>query len=230
MTDIFSAWAVEFFEDANEPNNTSATATLVVPDGRTVHNTYFDDPELDGKGQADTDYFKFQAVSGTPYSIRTESLVSDANTNLELLDTNGSTVLATNDDQVPGDPSSAIAWTAPQNGVYYIRSTHSPDRGIYGSYDLVVSAPLCGNTACGFSFCGVVGDMDFCHHLGGGCSGDVGTPWNSCVEPAFPVMIGDETDPVLWTCPAGQYVHLTLCPCTCKHNACGDHYTVVGCQ
>ena len=141
MTAIFSAHVVEFFQDAYEPNNTIATATPIVSNGGSIHNTYFYDPDGDCKVQADTDDYTFNAVSGVVYTIQTQNLLSDANTKLELIDTNGTTVLVTNDDRAAGDPSSLITWTAPRSAVFYIRSTHATDLGIYGSYDFSVTNP-----------------------------------------------------------------------------------------
>lgn len=140
-TSIFSAQVIEFFPDASEPNDNAAAAVVLTPNAGSIHLTYFADPDGDGKGQADPDYFRFDAVSGVVYTIETHNLLSDANTKLELLDTNGSTVLASNDDRDASDPSSLIAWTAPRSDFFYIRSTHAPDLGIYGSYDLSLTNP-----------------------------------------------------------------------------------------
>jgi hypothetical protein len=141
MTGIFSTHLIEFFQDANEPNNTVATATQLVSNAGTIHQTYFYDPDGDGKGQADTDYYRFNAVSGVVYTIQTLNLLSDANTKLELIDTNGSTLLASNDNRSTSDPSSLVTWTAPRSDVFFIRSTHATDLGIYGSYDLSLTNP-----------------------------------------------------------------------------------------
>src|SRR5262249_8608794 len=65
------------------------------------------------------------------------------NTSLELLASNGSTVLASNDDRVAFvDFSSFISYTPSTSGVLYVHSFHSADVGIYGSYDLKIT----GNT------------------------------------------------------------------------------------
>ena len=58
---------------------------------------------------------------------------------LEVLDTAGSAVLASNNDRSATDPSSQITWTAPTSGVYYIRSSHAAEYWIHGSYDLRLS-------------------------------------------------------------------------------------------
>jgi hypothetical protein len=72
--------------------------------------------------------------------LETTNLLSDANTFLEILDSDGVTVLASNNDRAAGDESSLINWTAPRSDVFYVRVTHYPDWGIYGSYKVSVSS------------------------------------------------------------------------------------------
>jgi hypothetical protein len=68
--------------------------------------------------------------------------LSANDTNLEILDTNGTTVLASNNDRVAGDKSSLVTWTAPRSDLFYIRSKRaSGGYTIYGSYDLLLSTP-----------------------------------------------------------------------------------------
>lgn len=139
MRAISDILGVEFVEDASEVNNSAATATPITVGGAPKPATFFFDPDGDGAGQADTDYFIFSATSGLSYRAETTGLLSDGNTLLELLDSNGSTVLASNNDRAPGDPSSLINWTAPRSDLFYLRVTHAPDLGVYGSYNLSVS-------------------------------------------------------------------------------------------
>jgi hypothetical protein len=141
MKDDFGLYSIEFWEDAFEPNNTVSQATPLTVNGNPLHLTYFSDPDGNHKGQADLDVFGLQTGASVSYTIETLNLLSDANTYLEILDTNGTTVLASNDDRATGDPSSRIVWTAPRNGVFYVRSKHASDYGIYGSYDLRVTSP-----------------------------------------------------------------------------------------
>lgn len=142
MIGIFSYLSIEYFPDPFESNESSSQAPPIVPNAAAIHLTYFADPDGDGKGQADTDVFRFDAVSGTPYTIETFGLFSDADTILELLDTNGSTVLASNDNRATGDRSSLIQWTAPRSDVFYVRSKRASGHGIHGSYDLrLTSSP-----------------------------------------------------------------------------------------
>jgi hypothetical protein len=142
MKDIWSYFTLEFFHDAFEPNNTTATAPLLTANAPPIHLTYFYDANGDGKGAVDTDIFKFNAVSGQVYAIETLNLLPANDTNLELLDTNGTTVLASNNDRVVGDKSSKITWTAPRSDVFYARSRRATGGyTIYGSYDLSLTTP-----------------------------------------------------------------------------------------
>jgi hypothetical protein len=141
-TDMIAAFQrtnVEYYKDAAESNDTVATALPVSTNG-TSHFTYFADVNGNDVGEPDSDFFSFTAVSGTVYTIETLNLWSKANTSLQLLASNGTTVLASNDNRATGDDSSLITWTATSNGTLYIKSFHAPDLGIYGSYDLRVSS------------------------------------------------------------------------------------------
>jgi len=142
MITAFQRTNVEYYIDSGEPNDTAATAVPLTATGVIQHRTYFADVNGDGVGEADNDYFSFSALSGTPYTIETLNLWGKANTSLEVLASNGSTVLASNDDRSVGDKSSLINYTPTTSGTLYIRSFHAPDLGIYGSYDLRAS----GNT------------------------------------------------------------------------------------
>jgi len=142
VKDIWSFLSLEFFHDAVEPNNTTATAALINANDPAIHQTYFYDANGDGKGAVDTDYFKFNAVSGQVYVIETLNLLSANDTNLELIDTNGTTVLASNNDRAAGDKSSRISWTAPRSDLFYVRSKRATGGyTIYGSHDLLLTTP-----------------------------------------------------------------------------------------
>ncbi len=144
MKGAFRELGVEYFVDAFEMNDSVAEARLLVPSTAVQHATFFADRNGDLLGEPDTDVFAFDAVGGTSYSIETLSLLGDANTSLTLLATNGTTVLASNDDRSPTDASSLIVYTPSSTGLLYVRSVHSPDWGIYGSYDLRIAASTGG--------------------------------------------------------------------------------------
>jgi hypothetical protein len=139
LSSIAGIVGVDFSEDASEVNNSAATAALIAVGSGPTPATLFYDPDGDGAGQADTDYYVFSATAGQLLRAETTNLISDGNTLLELLDSDGATVLTSNDDRAVGDPSSLINWTAPRSDVFYLRVTHAPDLGIYGSYSLTVT-------------------------------------------------------------------------------------------
>jgi len=132
--------AIEYHEDPLEVNDSTGQATPVLANGSGTHSTFFRDPELNGAGAADDDYFSFSASGDQSYVVDTRNLRSDGNTFLEILDTNGVTVLASNDDRAAGDESSRVDWTAPRSDLFFVHVNHAADLGIYGSYDLVVAA------------------------------------------------------------------------------------------
>ena len=127
---------------SSPPLSARSTATPIVSNQPDLHLTYFYDPDGDGKGELDTDFFRFDASSGVTYTIETINLLSHCDTILDVIDTNGTTVLATNDDRAPGDLSSLLVWTAPRTDTFYIRSKpYQPAISNYGSYDLRVTNP-----------------------------------------------------------------------------------------
>lgn len=139
MIDIADHVLIEYHEDLLEVNDSAGQATPVISDGSATPSTLFRDPELDGAGASDNDYFSFQGSAGQVYVAETQNLKSDGNTYLRILDTDGTTPLASNDDRSSEDESSRVDWTAPRSDLFYIRVSHSADIGVYGSYDLVLS-------------------------------------------------------------------------------------------
>ena len=111
MVDAFQRTNAEFHTDSGEPNDTVTTAMPIPATGDVRHLTYFADGNNDRVGKADNDYFSFGATSGTPYTIETLNLWGRANTSLQLLASDGVTVLAANDDRAAGDNSSLISYT-----------------------------------------------------------------------------------------------------------------------
>jgi len=146
---IFRELGVEYFTDPYEPNDLVSEAKQLVAGPGLTHLTYFQDLNHDLLGEADPDLFYFDALAGQPYTIETLNLLGDANTSLILMASNGTTVLASNDDRNLGDSSSVITYTPPQSGRLYIRSAHAADFGIYGSYDLRVGSGGAGIDADG---------------------------------------------------------------------------------
>jgi hypothetical protein len=68
----------------------------------------------------DNDWYQFQAVIGTAYTIQTLSLGSRADTVLALFAADCATQLAENDDTAPGNPASRIVFTAPAGATYCV--------------------------------------------------------------------------------------------------------------
>ena len=70
------------------------------------------------------DWVKFDADEGSQYVIQTENVGGYADTVLYLYDTDGSTLLAYNDDYEGLGWASFIEWSAPADGTYYIKVEH----------------------------------------------------------------------------------------------------------
>ncbi len=68
----------------------------------------------------DPDWVSFDATAGTAYVLETRDLQGVADTILEVYDTDGTTVLTSNDDY-NGTLASHVEWTAPANGTYFAR-------------------------------------------------------------------------------------------------------------
>lgn len=73
----------------------------------------------------DADWVRFHAAQGGTYTIRTHDLAGGADTVLNLYDTDGLTVLVSNDD-TGGNPASELTWIAPYTGTYFVQITSAP--------------------------------------------------------------------------------------------------------
>jgi hypothetical protein len=81
----------------------------------------------------DQDWLKFQAQGGVTYTLSTFDLGTAADTYLYLYDTDGTTLLAANDDY-GGSLASRIDWTAPTTSTYYLLIQHwNPNVGGCGT-------------------------------------------------------------------------------------------------
>lgn len=132
---------IELIEDRLEENDDASLAVPLVPAGYPVPATFFRDPDHDGAGADDTDWFVFAATAGRTYVIETFDLRSGADTVVALHDVDAISLLAANDDRAAGDPSSRLEWTAPADGSYYVQVSQAPSPARYGSYRIAV-APL----------------------------------------------------------------------------------------
>jgi PKD repeat protein len=87
----------------------------------------------------DEDWVQFTVTQGVSYTLQTSGLDSAADTYLYLYDSDGTTLLAANDDD-GGSLASRIEWEAPAAGVHYALVKHwNPNAGGCGtSYDLAL--------------------------------------------------------------------------------------------
>lgn len=96
--------------DSYEGDDTFSAATPLGIGQTQTHNF---------SSQADEDWIKFTAQAGITYTLTTSELSISADTYLFLFDTDGATVLASNDDY-QGSLASQIVWSAPADGEYYL--------------------------------------------------------------------------------------------------------------
>lgn len=92
---------------------------------------------------SDQDWIKFTAQGGVTYTIQTSDLGPAADTYLYLYDTDGTTLLAANDDY-GGSLASQIEWSPPITDTYYVLVKHwNPNVGGCGTgYDLTLAKAL----------------------------------------------------------------------------------------
>lgn len=126
--------------DAYEDDDTAERAGIIVlNDNKPQQHNFYDD--------SDVDWVKFYALAGVTYEIKATNFADKADVRIELYDTDGQTLLSFADDYFEGgvEPpgvSELITWTAPANGIYYIRANqefngYGDDTG----YDLFVYRP-----------------------------------------------------------------------------------------
>jgi hypothetical protein len=152
MTATIQDRQVSFFPDLFEDNDLVANATPILADGTVQSHTLF--------GPDDIDYISFQAVSHTTYTLETVALSNGADPFLQIVDTDGVRVLASNDDEPfvvkerecgaivfglsscpPNDATTLAAqltFAAPADGTFFARISRSPEAplsaGVYGAY------------------------------------------------------------------------------------------------
>ncbi|MDH5257821.1 MAG: pre-peptidase C-terminal domain-containing protein, partial [Gammaproteobacteria bacterium] len=157
---IFEARDVYYSSDANEDNNTIATATVqavgVTP---AVTSTIYSDTLV-----ADVDFVEFTGVAGKTYNISTSDLYNGIDTKIRLFDKDGM-LLAENDDADPSAyyrydadvydwrvlnnttaMSSSLDVTLSTDGQYYVEVSFADKQnttydfvGHYGSYKLNIT-------------------------------------------------------------------------------------------
>jgi len=107
--------------DAFEPDNGPLDAQAIATNGATQAHTFCAGAALAEVG--DQDWVRFDALGGADYLIKTTDLGPQSDTILEVYDRNRVTLLASNDDAGPGN-ASALTFTAPATGAYFIRVRH----------------------------------------------------------------------------------------------------------
>ncbi|QTA93847.1 chitobiase/beta-hexosaminidase C-terminal domain-containing protein [Desulfonema magnum] len=79
----------------------------------------------------DEDWFKFDALSGEPYTIEAVELGENADIVIEIYDSDGETLLVSQDNAgVATDES--LTWIPPENTTYYVK-TRNQDTEVYGT-------------------------------------------------------------------------------------------------
>ena len=118
--------------DAYEGDDAAGTASVISLGQTQTHN-------FDRMG--DQDWMGFAAQEGKTYTLSTSGLDASADTYLYLYDTNGTTLLASNDD-FGGTLASQIVWQAPADGTYYVLiNDWNPNIGGCGtSYNFTVAS------------------------------------------------------------------------------------------
>jgi hypothetical protein len=122
--------------DDFEVDDAAASARPIAVDGAAQTHTFCP--------AGDRDWVQFNAASGTRYTIETSSLGSESDTFVALYGTDGTTLIAWDDDSGPG-LGSRITWDCPAGGTYYIKVRHyNPQAaGADTRYDLTVSTVPC---------------------------------------------------------------------------------------
>lgn len=100
--------------DVYEGDNNWQVATAVSWDSSQRHNVHI---------LNDEDWFAIQVTANQTYTIKTTALASSADTYLYLYDTDGTTLLTSNDDY-NGSLASQVDWLAPTTGTYYVQVKH----------------------------------------------------------------------------------------------------------
>ncbi len=140
MIALAEPMGIEYFQDLFEGNDNAPQAWGVAVNAPPAGASFFRDPDGDGAGASDVDYFSFPVVGAQQYTIETKNLFGGANTNLRLYGPDGVTLLAINDDRASGDPSSRIVWTPSAGGTLHAQITQVSASAVFGSYGFQVSA------------------------------------------------------------------------------------------
>ncbi|MBI3581407.1 MAG: hypothetical protein HY098_04935 [Nitrospinae bacterium] len=154
LTPILFDRKIAYSADPYEPDDTIAQARLV-PVGTSENHTFF---KSGAAPNGDKDYLKINVASGRQYTFAT-SVSNGADTLLTLLDSDGATMLAQNDDVSAADKGSKIVWTASATKTVYLlcepyrpyvpadiflyggAGGSSPAVTRYGAYSITITSP-----------------------------------------------------------------------------------------
>jgi len=139
MDAIADYHGIEFFPDSFEDDGSKNKAVSVKTDGTKYHHTFYFDSASNGHGKNDEDWSQFTVEAGTDYTIETLNLANAADTVMTLYDTDGSTVLDTNDD-FGGTLRSLIVFTTTEAGTLFVKVIpYAGQVPEYGAYDFKIS-------------------------------------------------------------------------------------------
>jgi len=97
---------------SDDHGNDAASATLITANG----TLYDGDLEI----SSDVDYFEFNATNGVQYTLDTSQLETGCDTEIKLFDTDGTTLIDSDDDGGWGFFASRIDWVATASGTFYV--------------------------------------------------------------------------------------------------------------
>lgn len=142
---LFDGWKMRFYEDANEPNQSAATATPIVTSGAfgATRTLYFATSPAGAPGAGDSDYYSFNLTAGSSFDVETRypggkgDAETYADVRLEVRRPNG-TLFASDNDSGAGRNALLSGLVADATGTWTARvfSTHSYRKT--GSYELRV--------------------------------------------------------------------------------------------
>ena len=109
---------IESYPDSDiyEPDNTMDEATPITVGTDQAHTFH-------GACGGDVDWVKFDATTGTTYTIQTLGLSGDNDTVLRLYNASMEEI-ASDDDDLDYPPASRIDWTATNDGTYFVEVVH----------------------------------------------------------------------------------------------------------
>lgn len=119
--------------DAYEVDDTYDQAKIITISNDTPQRHNFN-------SKTDVDWVKFYGVKGEVYTIRVTDVESNVDIVIELYDRDGKTLLASRDDYHQGK-GERLDWTAPADGIYYVKLWNYLSESERTGYSLEVIRP-----------------------------------------------------------------------------------------